>query len=218
MPVSFALPRARFFWWTFLLFLFAWGCAAPGPTGREWVQPVYREKINEWQMRIQREGWSESQIHSILRQFRALAAYRMEIVDHWDTPKEFMRKGFSGDCEDITVFMMGTLKQLGYPHRVRVLIVAGLFEDHALLRLEMPEGGWKVYDVVPPNVPAPASYLLRPLVEFDETGVNWFPSQAEASRTSKKANGVTASDPGKPGSRRRGSIGLRPHHCLFTHS
>jgi hypothetical protein len=121
----------------------------------------------------------------------------MEIVDHWDTPKEFMRKGFSGDCEDITVFMMGTLKRLGYPHRVRVLIVEGLFEDHALLRLEMPEGGWKVYDVVPPDVPTPEWYQLRPVVEFDETGVDWFPSQAEGSHGDRRVNAVVASDPGE---------------------
>ena len=197
MRISSALPRARFFPWILLLFVFAWGCAAPGPAGREWVQPVYREKINEWQMRIRREGWSENRIHSILRQFRGLAAYRMEIVDHWDTPKEFMRKGFSGDCEDITVFMMGTLKRLGYPHRVRVLIVQGLFEDHALLRLEMPQGGWKVYDVVPPGVPAPELGRLKPVVEFDEMGVNWFPSQAGASHASQKADAVVAGDSGE---------------------
>ena len=65
--------RARVFHWTLLLFLFlfVWGCAATANDGREWVHPVYREKIKEWQMRIQREGWSESQVRSVLLQFRA---------------------------------------------------------------------------------------------------------------------------------------------------
>ena len=71
-------------------------------------------------MRIQREGWSEAQLDSILFQFRRFATYRMEIQDRWDTPKEFIQKGFPGDCEDIAVFMVGTLKRLGYPYPIRV--------------------------------------------------------------------------------------------------
>ncbi len=139
-------------------------------------------------MRIQREGWSESQIHSILTQFRTLATYRMEIQDHWDTPKEFIERGFSGDCEDITVFMMGTLKRLDYPHQIRILIVHELFEDHALLRIELPQGGWKVYDVVARKVPILTPENLKPVVEFDEKIIAWFASPAKPSHDSKKVN------------------------------
>ena len=115
MPVHAALSRARFLSWLLVLLIFicSLGCAVTGTNGREWVRPVYQEKIREWQMRIKREGWAESQVHEILSQFRALVAYRMEIVDHWDTPKEFAEKGFSGDCEDMAIFMMATLKRLG---------------------------------------------------------------------------------------------------------
>jgi hypothetical protein len=197
VPIDPALPRARFLRWALLLFILTSGCAAAGTGSREWVRPVYREKIREWQMRIQREGWSESQVHAVLSQFRTLAAYRMEIIDHWDTPKEFAEKGYSGDCEDIAVFMMATLKRLGYPHGIRILIVQGLFEDHALLRVEMAEGGWKVYDVVPRGVPSPEESLLKPIVEFDEKGVDWFPSQAGTSSDAGKGNGAKASDPGR---------------------
>ena len=171
------------------LFLFTWGCATEGTTDRERIHPVYREKIEEWQMRIRSEGWSESQVHSILTQFRTLATYRMEIQDHWDTPKEFIQKGFSGDCEDITVFMMGTLKRLGYPYPIRILIVHALFEDHALLRIQMPEGGWKVYDVVPQTVPSREAKLLKPIVEFDEKRVNWFGS-SRSSPASRESSGL----------------------------
>ena len=125
----------RFFHWTLLLFLFAWSCATAGTADQERIYPVYRDKIKEWQMRIQREGWSEAHLDSILFQFRRLATYRMEIHDHWDTPKEFIQKGFSGDCEDIAVFMMGTLKRLGYPNRIRILIVQAPVEDQARLRV-----------------------------------------------------------------------------------
>jgi hypothetical protein len=165
-----------------------WGCTTTETADRGRIHPVYREMIQEWQMRIQKEGWSESQVHSILFQFRSLATYRMEIRDHWDTPKEFIRKGFSGDCEDITVFMMGTMKRLGYPHRVRILIVHGLFEDHALLRVEMPEGGWKIYDAVPRSVPSRQASLLKPVAEFDEKEMNWFATQAAALYDLKNSN------------------------------
>ena len=174
MRANSTLLRARIFHWTLLLFLFVWGCATSADDGREWVHPVYREKIKEWQMRIQREGWSESQVHSVLLQFRSLAAYRIEIRDHWDTPREFMEEGFSGDCKNIAIFEMGALKRLGYPYGIRILIVHALFEDHALLRVEMAEGGWKVYDVVPEGVPSPKPGLLKPVAEFDEKRVNWF--------------------------------------------
>jgi hypothetical protein len=180
LPVVSALSRVRLLHFVLLLSILLCGCAPSVPPGRDWVRPAYREKIEEWQARIRREGWSENNVHSMLLQFRGLAAYRMEIVDHWDTPVEFMKKGFSGDCEDITVFMMGTLRRLGYDHGVRVLIVEGLFEDHALLRVEMPEGGWKVYDVVPTDVPVRTPAGLRPVVEFDEALVNWFPRGAKS--------------------------------------
>lgn len=167
----------RFFQWALVLFLFTCGCATEGTTQRERIQPVYRQKIEEWQMKIRSEGWSDSQVHSILKHFRGLATYRMEIQDHWDTPKEFIQKGFTGDCEDITAYMMGTLKRLGYPYPIRILIVRNLFEDHALLLLQMPEGRWEVYDVVRRDVPSLQIKLLKPIVAFDEKRTYWFATQ-----------------------------------------
>ena len=82
---------------------------------------------------------------------------------------------------------MGALKQLGYPFQVRILIVHALFEDHALLRIELPEGEWKVYDVVPQNVPTPEA-RLKPVVEFDEKRVEWYPSENLASYDLRKGN------------------------------
>lgn len=169
--------QARFVFYGIFLFLFISACATNDSGERDWVHPVYREKIKEWQTRIQREGWSEGQVHSVLLQFRGLAAYRVEISDHWDTPKEFLRKGFQGDCKNIAIYEMAVLKQLGYPHGIRILIVHALFEDHALLKVEMPEGGWKVYDVVPEGVPTPRQDLIKPVAEFDEKMVSWFPQR-----------------------------------------
>ena len=175
-----------------LLLLLACACATTGVNEQERLHPIYREKIQEWQMRIQREGWSENQVHSILSAFRTLATYRMEIQDHWDTPGDFINRGFAGDCEDIVVFMIGTLKRLGYPYGLRVLIAHDLFEDHALLRIEMPEGRWKVYDVVPRKVSSRALQHLKPVVEFDEKRVDWFPSREGQAHDAGNTRPITA--------------------------
>ncbi len=162
------------------------GCASTNTGTGERINPVYREMIREWQMRIQREGWSNKQVNAILVQFRGLATYRVDIRDRWDTPGEFMQKGFSGDCEDIVVFMMGTLKKLGYPHGLRVLIARSLIEDHALLMVQMPDNEWRVYDVTPPTVRILAINRLEPIVEFDEKQVTWYPARAVGSYDSTK--------------------------------
>ena len=187
--------RLRVSWCPLLLAALLFGCATTGPEDSSSLHPVYREKIKDWQMRIQREGWSENEVHSLLRDFRSMATYRMEIGNHWDTPKEFMDKGFASDCKNIATYEMGALKKIGYPHQVRILIVHALFEDHALLRIELPEGGWKVYDVVPQNVPTPEARLLKPVVEFDEKRVEWYPSETLASYDFRKENPLVRAEP-----------------------
>ena len=77
--------------------------------------------------------------------------------DHWDTPKEFIERGFQGDCEDIAVFMMATLKRLEYDGSVKILGVRTLMGDHTMLRVQMPDGQWKNYETIP-----------VPLIEFDQ--------------------------------------------------
>jgi hypothetical protein len=139
--------------------------------------------IREWQLRMQKEEWSEGRVHSILLHFRTLATYRAETSDHWDTPREFLERHFSGDCEDIAVFMMWTLRKIGYPYKVKILIVRSVPGDHALLKIEMPEGGWKVYDVVPSGVSVRRPNLLRPVVEFDEKSVDWLRTASQSTGT-----------------------------------
>jgi hypothetical protein len=187
-----ATPRWRFLHCSLLLFLFACGCASTVNDGREWVRPVYQERIREWQMRIRQEGWSENGVHDLLLQFRSLAAYRVEIRDHWDTPADFIEQRFSGDCKNIAVFEMGVLKQLSYPYGVRILIVHALFEDHALLKVEMPEGGWRIFDVASENVPMLRPGLLRPVAEFDEKRVSWYPPQTNAPRDPRRSDAGAA--------------------------
>lgn len=171
----FILPRRFSFGMCVALLLMALGCASTNTGTGERINPVYRDMIRDWQMRIEREGWSNRQVNAILAQFRGLATYRGETRDRWDTPGEFMQKGFSGDCEDIVVYMMGTLKKLGYPYGVRVLIARSLVEDHALLTVQMPDTEWRVYDVAPPVVRIFPMNRLEAIVEFDEKQIKWHP-------------------------------------------
>lgn len=193
MHSSFVLPP-RLSFVVCAALLLAVGCVSTDTGVGERINPVYREMMREWQMRIQREGWSDNAVDAILAKFRSLATYRVEIRDRWDTPREFMQKGFSGDCEDIVVFMMGTLKRLHYPHGLRILIAGSLFEDHALLVVQMPDGEWRAYDVASPPVRRLAMRHLNPLVEFDEKQVKWYPGPAVQTNVAKRTASRQADD------------------------
>lgn len=136
-------------------------------------QPYYQQ-IREWQQRIQKEGWAETQVHHILNACIQFVEYDVEIDDHWDTPREFIQKGFRGDCEDIVIFLMGTLRRLKYPYGVKIVAVTGLFENHALLKVEMPDGTWRYFDTAAGNPPHAFHIGYKPVVEFDETDISYY--------------------------------------------
>ncbi len=151
------------------------GCAAPQSTLDPGLaqRPYYRQ-IEEWQQRIRKEGWSRPQVDRVLEECIRFVEYRMELDDHWDTPREFMARGFQGDCEDIAIFLMGTLRRLQYPHGIRIVAVTGWFEGHALLKVEMPDGGWRLYDTAGDGTPFRFHTGYRPVVEFDEQNIRYY--------------------------------------------
>ncbi|MEW6664903.1 MAG: hypothetical protein AB1512_06750 [Thermodesulfobacteriota bacterium] len=151
-----------------VVFLCLAGCEATKSASGSGVSDLYYHRIRDWQKRIDREGWTVGRVNEVLGETLTFVTYRMEIDDHWDTPREFILRGFQGDCEDIAVFMMGTLKYLGYPHKVRVLAVRGTFSGHALLKVEMPDGQWGIYETTPHTLRRVNPARLHPLVEFDE--------------------------------------------------
>lgn len=150
------------------------GCA---PFHRPEPSPIngaYYEQIREWQMRIKQEGWSRSLLDSIVDGCLKVAKYRTEEVDHWDTPGEFIRKGYQGDCEDIAVFIMATLKNLRYNRDVRVLAVETPMGDHALLKVRMLDGTWKNYETAPVPIGQIDRLFHTPIVEFDENHIIYY--------------------------------------------
>lgn len=158
-----------------LLAVSASGCAAlHQPVATDQLNGKYYDQIKEWQRRIKKDGWTKNTIDEVMDQCIVLAKYRMEKIDHWDTPKEFMENGFQGDCEDIAVFMMATLKRLNYPHKVHVVAVSTWLRDHAILKVEMPNGKWKNYETVPLPFQGIDRLFYKPIVEFDENEIIYY--------------------------------------------
>lgn len=161
-----------------LLFLAA-GCAVYHQPAPERIHGLYHEQIKDWQKRVQEQGWSHSRVDEVVKGSLNLVLYEPEETDHWDTPQEFIRKGFKGDCEDIAVFLMDTLKRLDYPHGVRVLAVKALLGDHAVLKVEMPDGKWKMYETIPiPLCEFDQLFFYRPIVEFDDKTIVYYNATA----------------------------------------
>ncbi len=117
-----------------------------------------------------------------MNQCLKFAKYRTEKEDHWDTPKEFIQRGFQGDCEDIAVFIMATLKQLKYPYNIRIMTVKALTGDHAVLKVQMPNTKWKIYETVPVPLCQIDRLFYRPIVEFDEKNIIYFEQKGSPER------------------------------------
>jgi hypothetical protein len=156
------------------------GCGWLSPEASKVDSRPYYEKIKQWQKRIQKEGWSANIVDDILIQSRRLSRYDMEFDDNWLTPGDFVRSGFKGDCEDIAIFMMGSLKRLGYPHTVRVLVIGHLFADHAQLRVEMPDQSWRWYESTRARSYRCLPKSWQPIVEFDETTIVYYAAGDDA--------------------------------------
>ncbi|MDR3631662.1 MAG: hypothetical protein P4L42_15180 [Desulfocapsaceae bacterium] len=177
-----------------LFFLMALsGCAATNTTGlnqEENVSPrqaVYYKAILKWQdnidqksfqnfdfpqlmsirNKIANEGWSNSTVEETLEEIRKLTCPTMETNNHWDTPREFVAKNLQGDCKDIAIFLFAMLKKLDYPGQVRIFAVKTQFIDHAMLKVQMPDKSWKVFDTVK-KTEHNTQFVYTPIVEFND--------------------------------------------------
>ena len=123
--------------------------------------------IQEFKNRVAQEGWSNEMVVEILVKSQKLTRAALDIEDHWDTPQEFVDRNFEGDCEDIAIFMLATLRTLGYPHQARILAAKTMFVDHALLKVEMPDNTWQVFETTQ-AINTKVRLAYTPIVEFDE--------------------------------------------------
>jgi hypothetical protein len=155
------------------LFL-AVGCTAARPEPARIHEDAYERKIRDWQERIRQEGWTDHVVRSVLAECRGMVHYELELKDHWSTPSEFMAAGLTGDCEDIAAFLMASLKRLNYPHQIRILVVRSLFSYHALLKVELPNSRWAVFETVPGGDLEIRPTRFDAVVEFDENVIAYF--------------------------------------------
>lgn len=120
--------------------------------------------------KIASEGWSNNTVHEIIEEIRTLTSPTMEIADYWDTPKEFVAKNLQGDCEDIAIFLLAMLKKLDYPGQVRIYAVNAQFVEHAMLKVQMPDKSWKVFETVK-KTERNMQFAYTPIIEFDERNI-----------------------------------------------
>ena len=153
----------------YCLLLFGYSCARDPDV----VRKQYMEQIKDWQERVKKEGWTRELIDDVARETALLASYRGEDEDHWDTPDEFFEAGLRGDCEDIAAGIYGSFKRLDYPYDVRILGVAAVGGDHALVKIQLPSGEWKVYESVYPWNSFIDWIFYRPFVEFNADHIAW---------------------------------------------
>ncbi len=117
--------------------------------------------------KIATEGWNNDTVHQIIEEIRMLTSLTMETKDYWDTPKEFVAKNLQGDCEDIAIFLLAMLKKLDYPGQVRIFAVNTQFAEHAMLKVQMPDNTWKVFETVK-KTERNMQFAFTPIVEFDD--------------------------------------------------
>jgi predicted transglutaminase-like cysteine proteinase len=170
------------------------GCAAThnttGLDSEEHISPrqaVYYRAIHQWQdtfdrnsvqnldvpqlesirAAIARDGWNNKTVEDTIEEIRKLTCPVMETSGHWDTPKEFVANNLQGDCKDIAIFLYAMLKRLDYPKQVRIFAVKTEFIDHAMLKVQMPDNSWKVFDTVK-KTEHNTQFVYTPIVEFND--------------------------------------------------
>jgi len=131
-------------------------------------QTKYYEHIRDWQIR----DWQERDVSSVINFCLKYVVYTYDPPDHWQTYQEMINSDFHGDCEDIALFMAGTLRALGYPYQIRILLVKIIEGEHAMLKVELPNGKWRVYQTV--DAPLWQIDVFVPICEFDEKEIYTF--------------------------------------------
>lgn len=158
------------------LFIF---CLIPYLFGCSYMAPIstneYEWKIKNWQTKIQKyspkqhhqAGWDDKRIEKVVNDCLDLVVYEPDQNDNdsWDAYNEFDLKG---DCEDIATFIYQTLKGLGCPNEIRMTALRLPLGDHAVLKIKMSNGKWKIFNSVRVTGMVIDMALGRSIVEWDD--------------------------------------------------
>jgi hypothetical protein len=126
------------------------GCAFSHPVGNP--GHMYDQRFQDWLQRQQKEGWNADLIGDIISGCQYVGEYVTEkqdgVTDHWMTYGEFVRNNFEGDCDDFVAFEAGTLRKLGYHHKLWWIIIGMPLGNHCQLEVELPDGSTKIYESI----------------------------------------------------------------------
>ena len=112
---------------------------------------TYFINLQKWSERVDKDGWSEDLVDDVVAGCIWVSAYNFgkttAVEDGHKTIRAFYENGMQGQCYQYSIFMLQTfLDYLNYPYQVRVLAVHAIGGDHAMLKVELPDGRWKVYE------------------------------------------------------------------------
>jgi len=105
--------------------------------------------IQDWQQRIEREGWSKNTVDGIVDTY--LAKWKLtapHYKDHWPTPKDAIESGFVGNCTARASGLYGTLRELDCPYPIGIEVLGALTDYHACLVVNFGKG-WHRYETIP---------------------------------------------------------------------
>ena len=139
-------------WGLYLLYILIFAGCAISPM----IQPsnpyrTYFIDLQKWAERSDKEGWSENLVDDVVAGCIWVSAYNLGETtaseDGYKTIQAFYDNGMQGQCYQYSLFMLQTLLDyLDYPYQVRILAVHAIGGDHALLKVELPDGTWKTYE------------------------------------------------------------------------
>jgi len=136
------------------------------------IQKNYLKQVKSWEKQGKEKGWSEDLVDDVINEL--FNYFKAEIdtpkedkdlrdswwlpkdaeskftkgykYDDWKTYGEIIKGNFIGDCDEKSFLDYKTLKEAGYPHDVRILVVRYWAGYHFYTHVKLPNGTWKKYN------------------------------------------------------------------------
>ena len=142
-----------------------------------WTEEVGRNPdMASWQTRIATEGWTEEVTDDLIDYLQKLMLYapigKCGSVHGTCSPGMFQEHNYTGLCSSCGSYIYHTFKYLKYPRGVRIGWVSVFGLGHQIVRLERPDGTWRLvnsYNACGLHYLDELFYIK--LVDFDDDGI-----------------------------------------------